>query len=90
MDDLNADELDMSRVPGMQAAHRRLARLGVETVDLTHCDHGFGCEASVQVGRAERTFTVHGASDPVAAVDELADRVERARSARHGPRRSRR
>lgn len=78
---MDPPEIDMARVPGMAAAQRRLARLGVEAVDMTYCDHGIGCEASAQVGRAEREFVVHGASDPAAAVDELAERIERARRA---------
>ena len=79
MDDRDAAAVDMGRVPGMAAAERRLARLGVEWVDMTYCEHGAGCTAEAQVGRAPRKFTVHAASSPVAAVDELCERVERAR-----------
>ena len=69
----------MGRVPGMAAAERRLARLGVEYVDLTHCDHGYGCEAVAAVGRARRRFRVHASPSPLAAVEQLADAVEHAR-----------
>ena len=69
----------MGRVPGMAAAERRLARLGVEYVDMTWCEHGHGATAKATIGRIVQEFTVHAAPDPVAAVDELCDRVERAR-----------
>ena len=69
----------MARVPGMQAVNRRLARLGVEFVDLTECEHGCGASTSCMVGRAEREVFVHGLPDPVTAVDALADEVERLR-----------
>ena len=79
MDDRDAAAVDMGRVPGMAAAERRLARLGVEFVDMTYCEHGHGATAEAVVGRASRKFMVHAASSPVVAVDELCDRVEQAR-----------
>ena len=87
MDDRDAIAADMGRVPGMAAAERRLARLGVEFVDMTWCDHGHGATAEARVGRAHQKFTVHAASSPLAAVDELCEQVERARRMNRGQRR---
>ena len=75
-------EGEMDRVAGMRAANRRLARLGVETVDLSYCEHGCNAECRVQVGRVMQTVSVHGASDPVLAVDRLVAQVEQLRRSR--------
>lgn len=72
----------MANVAGLRAANRRLARLGVDAVDLSYCEHGHNAECQVQVGRAVQTANVHGAPDPVLAVDRLVEEVERLRRAR--------
>ena len=53
-----------------------LERLGVETVDLTVCDHGAGAAAIAPVAGVNHTFTVHGAKDPLTALDQLCDEIE--------------
>ena len=81
MTDGSIPEIDMARVPGMAAAQRRLARLAVDTVDMSYCEHGHGCEGVAVVAGVPRTFSVHAAVSPVAAVDDLAEQIEQARRA---------
>ena len=68
-----AAETDMASVAGMASANRRLARLGVQEVDLSVCDHGCNAEAAIVIGSRRHTIKVHGQRDWVAAVDALAD-----------------
>ena len=66
----------MANVAGMRSAHRRLARLGVQEVDLSSCDHGAGVRAIAPVRGVLHTFTVHGARDHLIALDQLCDEIE--------------
>lgn len=68
-------EQDMAIVAGMRSANRRLARLGVESVDFTACDHGVGVSCRVQVKRVMRDVYIHGATDPITALDQLVDEI---------------
>lgn len=77
---IDLPQLNMGEVAGLRSANRRLARLGVENVDLSYCEHGHNAECEAQVGRTRIRVRVHGRPDPVAAVDALVDEIERRRS----------
>lgn len=66
------------------AASRRLARLGVDDVEVGHCEHGVLVRA-VNVFAAGRLLTLeaHGARSLPEALNALADAVEKER---RGPR----
>lgn len=73
---MEAPTFEMAGMAGMEAANRRCAKLGIEAVDMTWCDHGHGAEAKVQDGRVTRKLTVHGHPTPVAAIDAMCDLLE--------------
>lgn len=68
-------EQNMNTVAGFQSANRRLAKLGVEDVDLTLCDHGAGTSCLVNVRGVNHRVSVHGAKDHLTALDQLCDEI---------------
>lgn len=75
-------EQDMNAVAGMSAANRRLARMGVAAVDLSYCEHGHNAECTIHLGRSTAHVESHGNISPLAAVDDLVERVAALRVAR--------